>query len=1085
MIRKGDLDATEEYALALAEVARNGGDRWQVVGLLQPLLVRSGHRTKAREVLVDNLIAIGRWEAAVTHLDHQIAEAPADDGKKRAELEHKRAWCLDAMGRFEAGADGYRKAIEADPTRIPAYALLAEIYDYRLAQDKEGLDVLDQAIEKNPTSADARIARFSHQRMFGTREEANADLDAALKLEPKKPAVLLAASRWAQANGDFEKARALVVEGIKNDDADESLLKEAAELELRAGHPDKALELATRGLANVTKSGKQTRTVELQVFRTDLLIDAGKIAQAEAEIQAIRAQDPTTSLADFLRARLLVEGKNCRAAADLLEKIRLRLERDPYWNSRVNSLLGLAYLHLGDLDRRIQALTRALRTDPGWPPLAISLAQAYLESGQPARALELVDGIETPEAKVLAARAQLLATLAEPPRRRNWKDVDDAYKAATAGQSDTLDHVLLRADIARGRGDADKAEKILNEAMKRQLPEPKPESAALWLALAEMSAARRDPDRALSILADARNRFGDSAAIRIRTIRILAARATPRDIALFGHVVDDLEGFPADDRGRILRQLAEAWIRIGDPAAADAALRRAAAEMPNDLRSRSLQFELAVNRGQMDEARRVLGEMHVAEGPDGALVAFADAMFEARTAADSALERLLREVESGPLRKQPARLALVKVVLHERLHNTRALIDDLQTALDGGLRSAALTSRLVQILIDERRLNEASSVLSMLERTGPIPADLWYTALDVAAALHDDNRVRELMGFRYLEEIRDPAEMIRIGQALARIDDVAGAMTCFQRAIDLAPHASEPWTAAIRHLVRRNLPSDALVLANQTKTKAPARYRTFLTAQCAEALGEWAAAETTYRKALEERPRDAAPPTLKRTGRLPRVDRSADGGGGRVPDRDRRRCRTGNRRPRTPRPGGTPGSDRSGRGPPNARLERQPGRRRSPARSVSRRPRRDEATRGDPPARIVERSVARGSISAHSVAGTLGTDRGRGPSARADPDRAGRDADDARVLHPDVARPGSGRQRRSAPRTAAADGAELAANGGDDGSPAPGRAGGTVLTKPPKPADERSESAGSTPRKALSPETRKEAAARLRAWGFS
>src|SRR5262249_30238233 len=156
--------------------------------------------------------------------------------------------------------------------------------------------------------------------------------------------------------------------------ANESLLKEAAELELRAGHADKALDLATRGLANVTKAGKQTRTVELQVFRADLLIDAGKISQAEAEIKAIRAQDPMSSLADFLRARILVDAKNCRPAVDLLEKIRPRLEQDPYWNSRVNSLLGLAYLHLGDLERRIQSLTRALRTDPNWPPLSISLA---------------------------------------------------------------------------------------------------------------------------------------------------------------------------------------------------------------------------------------------------------------------------------------------------------------------------------------------------------------------------------------------------------------------------------------------------------------------------------------------------------------------------------------------------------------------------------------------------------------------------------------------------------------------------------------------------------------------------------------
>ena len=390
--RKDDLDATQEYALALDAT---GTDQWQVVSLVEPLLVRSGNRPKARTVLVDNLIFIGRWEAAVTHLEVLLADLPEGDSKTRAELEHKRGWCLDALGKCDAAVDAFRKSIEADPSRVVAYVLLAEILDYRLPRIPEGLDVLDQAVAKNPESSAARLARFRHQSAFGSKEDAAADLEAAVKLDGKNPDVILAASRWAQAQGDFEKARALVAEGIKQQtDADERLLKESAELELRAGHADKALELATRGLNSV---GKQTRTIELQLFRADLLIDAGKIAEAEEEIRGIRALTSISTFTDyrpqFLRARLLVAAKEYRQAAELLETIRPRLEQDPYWNTRVNSLLGLVYAELGDLERRIQALSRALRTDSSWPPLLISLAQAYLESGQPAKALDLVDGL--------------------------------------------------------------------------------------------------------------------------------------------------------------------------------------------------------------------------------------------------------------------------------------------------------------------------------------------------------------------------------------------------------------------------------------------------------------------------------------------------------------------------------------------------------------------------------------------------------------------------------------------------------------------------------------------------------------------
>ena len=393
--------------------------------------------------------------------------------------------------------------------------------------------------------------------------------------------------------------------------------------------------------------------------------------------------------------------------------------------------------------------------------------------------------------------------------------------------------------------------------MKRRLPNPKADSQPLWLALADLAGGRRDPAWALKVLADARAKFGDSAAIRTMTIRILASRATASDVALLQHVADDIDSFSPVERGKILRELADAWIRLGDPAAADAVLIRATAEQPRDLRSRSVQFELALERRQLDEARRLLDEMRNLEGPQGLVVPSAEAVLRAATADADTLQRLLKQVDAGPLRKNPARQALVKAVLHERLHDDRAVIDDLQTAFDGGLRSAPLTARLVQLLVEERRVAEASAALTMLERAGPLPNDLWHAAVDIAVAAHDVPRVRELLGPKYQEETRDYRELIWLARAFAGIDESATALKSLNRAIDLAPHSPEPWTATIRHLVRQNQRAEALALANQVKTKTPARYRTFVSARCAEALGDHKVAETAYRKALEERPKDA------------------------------------------------------------------------------------------------------------------------------------------------------------------------------------------------------------------------------------
>jgi tetratricopeptide (TPR) repeat protein len=270
-----------------------------------------------------------------------------------------------------------------------------------------------------------------------------------------------------------------------------------------------------------------------------------------------------------------------------------------------------------------------------------------------------------------------------------------------------------------------------------------------------------------------------------------------------------------------------------------------------------VQFDLALERRQLGEARRLLDAMRNLEGPQGTIVPSAEALLRAETADAGTLEGLLKQVDSGPLRKQPARQALVKAVLHERLHDNRAVIDDLQAALDGGYRSAPLTARLVQLLVDEGRLAEASAALAILERTGPLSSDLWHSAVDIAVAAHDVSRVRELLVPKYLDETRDYRELIWLSRAFAGIDDSATATKCLNRAIDLAPHSPEPWTAAIRNLVRHNQRAAALGLANQVQTKVPARYRSFITGRCAEALGEHKAAESAYKKALEERPKDA------------------------------------------------------------------------------------------------------------------------------------------------------------------------------------------------------------------------------------
>jgi tetratricopeptide (TPR) repeat protein len=269
-------------------------------------------------------------------------------------------------------------------------------------------------------------------------------------------------------------------------------------------------------------------------------------------------------------------------------------------------------------------------------------------------------------------------------------------------------------------------------------------------------------------------------------------------------------------------------------------------------------FDLALERHKLDEARRWFGELKTLEGPQGVQVALADALLriEDATGRPEALRKLLKDVEAGPLRQNPARLALVQARIHDRLGETSAVIDKLQTALDAGLRAPTVTARLVQLLTEQQRYGEASVALAALERNGPLPTELWRSAIDIAASQHDVARVRELMGPVQPEEVRDYRELLWMARVLAGIDDIATAETCIRRAADIAPHAAETWVAWIRLLVPRGQRKEAEALLDTVKKKAPARSRAAILARCAEALGDWDGAEKNFRQALTERPSD-------------------------------------------------------------------------------------------------------------------------------------------------------------------------------------------------------------------------------------
>lgn len=850
-----DFDVQEELANHLDDLATAPRDHARVAALYETLLLKSANRPDARQRLIADLILIGRYDAAVRHLEilRPTAKDPAD-------IEHKRGWCLDAEGKADAAAQAFRKAVELDPKRVNSWLLLAEVLHHRLSRDVEAQKALDAMIAANPDSAAARLGRFRYDRLLGRDDDAAKDLAEAQRLAPDDADVILVGCQWAQSKGDFTKARDLVDKGTKLYPANESMIKELASLELRQGRRDRALEVIEAGIKAL---GTKTSTGELQIFHADLLIDANRISDAEAIIAALRKEGLAPALPDFLEARILVQQRKWSEAQKLLEKARSTVGSDPYWNGRINALLGVCFGQLGDGDRQLASLLDAARTEARWPALNFSLGQAYLDADNPEQALQYLQPLlgdpESPRGLyTLIARARYRLTMQQPAKERLWKDVDNAVSLAEKADPGSLDLAILRAQVLEGQSKFDEARAMLGLEIKKRLTQAHPDDLALWIAFAALETNTGDYDRADDILKDAQKRFGDSAAIRLGKARMLTQRGKIGDRETLKSLADNANDLSPAERGRLDRSLAEIWLRLGDAAAARDLLVKAADDLPRDLRSRSLLVDLDLQESKIDDARKWLKEMQTIEGPNGPLSAYAALYVQVEEAfgQPEVLRKLLADLKKSPLRRGDGRIEIVEARIHERLGENDLSLAKLLEAAYAGQRSPRVFQRLVKMLTERQEHDQLAWVVAQIEGRGPTPREVGRAAIESALAKGNLEQARELLGPVSLDSIRDYRELLWLGRTYKTLKDPARAESAYRRAAQVAPHATDAWVALAEDLLANGKRPKAQDLLAEIDKKAPAKNRPIITARVLQTLGKAKEAEEAYRVALQARPND-------------------------------------------------------------------------------------------------------------------------------------------------------------------------------------------------------------------------------------
>jgi tetratricopeptide (TPR) repeat protein len=802
-----------------------------------------------------------RWEDLVALYEGR-ARAGAEGGPggllaKAAELAHRR------MRNTARAEELYRQVLHADPKHADALGSMVEIYEERGDFAAVAVALERQADQTTDPRAAARLylrlGRVHEERLL-RRDRATLYYGRASRMAPDlaepRTAELrcqLALRRFSQAKRALDQARErggdaralaaeyarlgtlLVDEPLDHGLAMDALI-DALALDRAAPGAAAALEKLksaartwradVRALLDEAMRARERRTAAQLYLRAAGLHaaydpDGGPKVLELAERALLLA--PAAAQPLELLERFLSERQDWRGLSEALRRLTESVRDRAALSGIHQRLARIDLVHFGDPQLAIASLERALTLEPASEPAAQQALELYLEAGQQAQALALLErhlaaAPERPHHVPLRLRAAELATaLGDEARARTHLEaarrLDPRSPPVAAALAPILEHAgewraLTEALEAQAQAEADPAarSRLMERAAEVELSHlGAPRDAMRRLA----QALRLDPGRA------ALRKAIDAAAVRADLFLELA-RAY--------RAAADAPAADARARKVLLRRAAEVWDRdLGQPEQAIEAWQELVALDPQDAGARASLDACRVRAGRLEEVaedlrRRIaaasgperaellvkLARCHEEAGdPDGAARAWRDVVAGGDETA-GALRGLADALGAlGPSRAEE-RLDVLARLAARLSGSERAAVDLERAALlqePLGRRDAAAAVLLEVVRaggISSGQLAEAAAGLEALLARGVEPVRIAQALAPVYAAQREPGRhvaMLELLAQR-LPEGADPRERARLLLDAAavrseRLSDPRGALSAASAALRACPDHPE------------------------------------------------------------------------------------------------------------------------------------------------------------------------------------------------------------------------------------------------------------------------------------------------------
>lgn len=546
---------------------------------------------------------------------------------------------------------------------------------------------------------------------LGQLDRANEALGAALQSNPNYAPALMVQARLKAGAGDIDGALQLLDGVLAREPGNEHAgVAKGYLLWLGKGDATGALQAYRQVLE--AKPGHAPAQAEV----VTILFREGKSEQARQQFELLKAAAPNHPETLFFEAQFAYVDKQYKKSRELTDAL-LKAIPD---HVRALELAAAAEYHLGN-DLQVQAfLARALKVMPGLVLSRQILAQSYLRSGQPGKALEavapLVEG-DKADAESLALAGSALIQLGDAKR------ADAAFKKA--------------AQLAPGNT------KVRTEAAMAMLDGGRPE-----VALRELQAlAAGDP--------------GPRA-----DLALFSARISQNDLPGALKALDALEaklpGRPLPDqlRGQVL-------IAMRDEKGARASFDKALAKDGNYFPAVAALASVDVATARPDQARARLMEF-IARVPNSsqAMIMLASVPSADGSTSPDALKWLTEAVRANPSDAK-AHLALISRQL--QLGDPRAALTAAQAAVAALPNHLELMRALGQAQLLAGDAQQAASTFSRLAALQPADARTQMNLAEAQVAAKDYDAARRALGKAV--EIDPTLAEARRGQAMLALRD--------------------------------------------------------------------------------------------------------------------------------------------------------------------------------------------------------------------------------------------------------------------------------------------------------------------------